>query len=78
MRTAKKEKEKNQGKKPYCCMYQRKEKLGILFAVRVKKVILCKDWLFSNEIAQFKKEGTTTNYPPLMKGNMQEANNSDL
>ena len=45
-----------------------------------RKIILIrgKDWLFSHKIAEFKKEGTTSNYLPLMKGNMQEGNNSDL
>ena len=75
-------KKKNQGKKTTILLHVlEKRKIRYTFCCEGKRRIILvrgKDWLFSNEIAQFKKEGTTTDYLPLMKGNMQEANNSDL
>lgn len=78
MRTAKEGKKKKNQEKNHIVACIEKRKLGILFAVRVKKSNSCKRIGSSQMKLHSLKRGTTTNYPPLMKRLMQEANNSDL
>ena len=82
MRTTEKEKRKESRKKPTILLpVLETRKIMYTFCCEGKRKIILirgKDRLFSHEIAEFKEEGTTSNCLPLMKGNMQEGNNSDL